>query len=452
MDTTQDAPKPAAQDAPKPAAQTAVNLPTVPDAIDNPVLPPEMGSFLDKLSDPQTPKKVAAEPEKVAAEPKKKEEAPKKVEDSEIADDDDEPVNPLLKNMLGEEEEDEPDVKAKDKKPDAKEDGEDGEELPELPEGDLKGKEAGDKVRHAFTTQRKQLTAKIEALEKKMAERTGTEAPPEVTEKLTKFEEENKSLKEQLEQQEKYVQLASLESSKVFRETIKAPIEDIKSDIVRISRDNGGAEGDVPATEIWMAIQKGDRAAINAILPHLAESDKIDLMSLEKDYRSIKSAEKSLRENSKIAQDEFDKARVAQQEEASKQSKAAYDAAFGNTLDRIKTKGGANLFKEVEGADDWNAAVQDANKKVESFKSIHPGQLSVEDVGTLLASHVVGPLLRHENSTLKAEVNRLRARMKQRVANTPGAGTGSGKAPAQEKAPGTATMPTPEEFINSRGR
>lgn len=440
MESTQEGQKP------------EVNLPLAPEQINNPVLPPDIGDFFAKME------RGSPNPQKPDTKPEQKPEAKvtqkqESVENDDIGDDDD-LSDPFLKNIIGEEEEpepkkaDKPEAKKVDKKADEKSDDD---KLPELPEGDLKGDDAAKAVREAFATQRKKLTAKIATLEKQVAERTGGEAPPEVTEKLTRYETENKQLKAQLEEQEKFVQLASLESSKVFRETVKAPIEGIKGDIVRISQDNGGPEAGVSATDIWVAIQKGDRVALNSILVNLSEADKIEVISLEKDYKTIRAAEQALRQNAKVAQEEFERSNQEKQAALTRQFKDVYDKSFEAALGNVRTAA-SHLFKEVDGADDWNAQVKQANERIAQFKEIHPGQLSTGDIATLLANHVAGGLLKFENDKLRAEVRRLSDRIRQRRANSPGAGAGSGGGGGKAQATsGPAKMPTPEEFIASRG-
>lgn len=423
---------------PTPAAPAAtINLPTevAPAQIANPVLPPELSQFLtNKVAGTPT---LAPTPAPVKPDPKAPA-APVAVAEEVDDADDDEGVDPLFRDLIGEP------TKPVEKKPEEKE----GDEV-KLPEGELKGKEAEAKVRKAFVDQRKQLTAQIETLKKQVAAKTGTEAPPEVVEKLTRYETENKTLKEQLEAQEKFVQIASLESSRVYKESIKEPIEGIKTDIIRIARENSDDDVTVSASEIYTAIQKNDRAAINTILTKLSESDKIELINLTKEFRTIKETEKSLRENAKVASDEFENAEAEKAKAGLEQRKTLYDQSLAESRKAVEAavKG---IFTEVEGADDWNAVVKDANVKFENLATIHPNQLSPKDVAVLIADHVAGQVLKFKNDKLEAEVIRLTNRLRQKRANTPGAGAGAGNTPLAPAAKRNSAPPTAAEYLASK--
>ena len=427
---------------PAPAAPV-INLPTeaAPAQIANPVLPPELAQFLtNKASGTPTPAPTPTPTPTPAPKPEPK--APvAPVEEVDDVDDEDDDVDPLFKSLLGE-----PEKKTEkvEKKTEEKSDDE-----VKLPEGELKGKEAEAKVRKAFVDQRKQLTAQIETLKKQVAEKTGTEAPPEVVEKLTRYEAENKALKAQLNEQEKFVQIASLESSRVYKESIKEPIEGIKTDIIRIARDNSDEDVAVSASEIYTAIQKNDRAALNTILTKLSEADKIELVNLTKEYRTIKETEKSLRENAKVASTEFEQAQEEKVKADLEQRKSIYDQALVESRKAVETavKG---IFSEVEGADDWNAVVKDANTKFENLATIHPSQLSPKDVAVLIADHVAGQVLKFKNDKLTAEVIRLSNRLRQKRTNTPGAGAGAGNTPLAPAVKKNSVIPSAADYIASK--
>jgi hypothetical protein len=412
-----------------------INLPTeVIAPIANPVLPPEMSQFLSNKTagNPSLPTPPAAPA------PKPEVRAPVVVESIENDEDGEDDVDPLFRSLLGE-----PEKKAE-KTPEVKPEGE-----VKLPEGELKGKEAEAKVRKAFVDQRKALTSQIETLKKQVAEKTGTEAPPEVTEKLNRYESENKALKAQLDEQEKFVQIASLESSRVYKESIKEPIEGIKADIIRIARENSDDDVTVSASEIYTAIQKGDKVAINTILTKLSESDKIELVNLQKEFRAVKMTEKSLRENAKAASDEFENAEAEKTKASLAERKSIYDQALVESRKSVElaVKG---IFSEVEGADDWNAVVKDANTKFENLSAIHPSQLSPKDVAVLIADHVAGQVLKFKNDKLEAEVIRLTNRLRQKRANTPGAGAGAGNTPTAPAVRRNAAPPSAAEYLASK--
>jgi hypothetical protein len=415
-------------------AAPAVNLPTdeASEPIHNPVLPPEMSQFLSNKTagTPSLPSTPAAPTPEVRL--------PVVVESIEGDEDGEDDVDPLFRSLLGEPE----------KKPEAKPNPE-GEGAVKLPEGELKGKEAEAKVRKAFVDQRKALTSQIETLKKQVAEKTGTEAPPEVAEKLTRYEAENKALKSQLDEQEKFVQIASLESSRVYKDSVKIPIEGIKADILRIARENSDDDVTISANEIYKAIQVGDRSTINTILTKLSEADKIELVNLTKEFRSIKDTEKSLRENAKVATAEFENAEAEKAKAGAEYSKAVYDQALVESRKSVElaVKG---IFSEVEGADDWNAVVKDANTKFENLSTIHPNQLSPKDVAVLIADHVAGQVLKFKNDKLTAEVIRLTNRLRQKRANTPGAGAGAGNTPLPPSVRKNSTPPTAAEYLASK--
>ena len=418
-------------------AAPVITLPTeaAPTQIANPVLPPELSQFLTN--------KVAGTPTAPNPTPKPTPEPKAPVAPvEEIDEDDDDGVDPLFKSLLGE-----PEKKAEkkiEKKADEKVEGE-----VTLPEGELRGKEAEAKVRKAFVDQRKQLTAQIETLKKQVSEKTGGEAPPEVTEKLSRYESENKALRAQLDDQEKFVQIASLESSRVYKESIKEPIEGIKTDIIRIARENSDEDVTVSASEIYTALQKNDRAALNTILTKLSESDKIELVNLTKEYRTIKETEKSLRENAKVASTEFENAQEEKTKADLEQRKSIYNQALVESRKAVEA-GVKGIFTEVEGADDWNEVVKDANTKFENLASIHPNQLSPKDVAVLIADHVAGQVLKFKNDKLTAEVIRLSNRLRQKRTNTPGAGAGAGNTPLSPAIKRNAAPPTAAEYLASK--
>jgi hypothetical protein len=425
------------------------------NSINNPVLPPELEVFTgmrdlrQKVSKPTKPAAKVEEPVKPVKPVEKVEEPVKPVEKVEEPvkpakgekvkpDPEDETTDPVLRALMGEEEPKKEDPKPEGKPAEVK-----------LPEGPIKGKEAEKAVRDAFVQQRKQFTDKITVLEAKLEAKGPVEPPKEIVEKLTHLEKENEAFKARLADQEKYVQIANVEMSEAYRSSVTQPREAIKADLIRIAKENGGTEAGVSASAIYTAIQRNDKAALTEAVSKLSEIDKVEVLGMAKDLRAVAVAEKALREHAEVASQEFSKAQTQQHEQQMGLLKKNYDETFA-TAKAVIQKEHPSLFKKVDGADDWNTAVDQSEAFLDRLSKLHPTQLRPSDLAALVNQTAVVPLQKLQVAKLTEEIKRLSTRLKGKYATQPAAG---GKAGKGESAPiqSEGKQPeTPEEFFAQR--
>lgn len=411
-----------------------------PTPLENPVLPPDIDAFMAKRREkPETPKEK----------PKAKVEAPKAEKPAEEPKESQEDVitDPLLRSLADVDPDDtsskkEDDVSKKSAEDDKSQKSVDADI--DLPEGPLKGKDAESRVREAFVKQKKTLTAKIKDLEAKLASKGAAEVPEDIKSTISRYEQETVALKKQLEDQEKYVQIANVEMSEVYRQQVKAPKEALKGDILRIARENGGEDAGVSANDIYKAIQLGDRQELNQVLSKLDEASRAEVVLLAKDFRTIQTADKALRENAKVAFEELTRVEQAKQSEMTIKVKEAYEAMVEKNIKAVEaSKEFSPLFQKVDGEDDWNEAVDEANAFGDRLRSIHPSKLSVGDLAALVSETRLAHVLKVRNRRLTAEVARLARRLKGKNAATPTMGGSQSPAPRSN----SDSPPSPEEYF-----
>lgn len=403
---------------------------------------PELGDWKSKLS------QVKVAPEQKTEAPRKEapkevlKEAPKVEPTEELEIELEEIEDPTLQEpkevKKGEPKKEEPKKAAV-----TESDEEEGDE--KLPEGSLQGKERD--VREAFRKLRTSLKAKIKDLESKS--KTGTVADPELQGKLEAALRERDELSAKVQDQEQYVQIATVEQSDHFRQQVTQPKNQMKQDIIRISKDNGGVEGGVSASEIWNAIITEDRAKLNSILPLITEADKVELVSLSRDYKGIHTVEKEMRENAKETLSAMEANQTKQQREIATVSKKIYQETVTAGVDKIK-KDNPNLFKKYEGADDWNTEVDRAETWVEHMTSADPLNTRwLDHFGDLVSKSAAFDLATNRIKRLETELGKVRSKLAQKRASTPGAGSG-GSVPTAPATGGARTIPTMENFFNRK--
>ena len=427
---------------------------TDPNPIENPVIMPDMATFLTRKREAKpTEAKVEPDPKaKVEPDPKAKVEPDPKEPKQASIDPEDGILDPLLQ---GEEEGPAVELDPKAAKVTPKEDPK-GAKVDEaeinLPDGELTGKDAEKAVRKAFVYTRKKYQSKIAELEAQLKSKTDAVVPEEVTKKLTKLETENAEYQKRLEMQEKFVQIANIEMSETFQKQVKGPRESIKSDIIRISKENGGPEAGVSANEIYRAIQLGDRAKLGEIAGRVSELDRVELLGLAKEMKAITTVEKTLRDNAKVAGEEFEAAANANMQKQAAAVKQIYDKSLLDNFQLIQDKN-PKLFDKVEGQDNWNNEVDESLALVSRMSKLHPQQVRPNDLAALISLSAATPLLKMKLERALSEVKRLSTRLKGKYATQPAVGGKGGKPAEVQVVDDNDTPPaSPEEYFARRAK
>lgn len=317
-----------------------------------------------------------------------------------------------------------------------------------LPEGNLGEKERD--VRAAFTKLRTSLKTKIRDLETQLkAKGEGAGPTEEFKSRLSSVEKERDELRTRVQEQEKFVQVASVEQSEEFRQRVTTPKNQMKQDILRIAKDNGGTQNGVSATDIWGAIVHGDKKELNRIVPLLTETDRVELVSLARDYKGISTVEEAMRDNAGETLKAFEEQKVQQQQHVAVQSKKLFRDAVVSDVASIK-ESNPNLFKKYEGADEWNAEVDRVETWLEQMQNADPLKTRwLDHFGGFISKAAAFELANNRVRRLESELAKLRVKLVSKRAATPSAGTGSTVAPKVRGA-GPQDVPDIGNFLNRR--
>lgn len=260
--------------------------------------------------------------------------------------------------------------------------------------------------------------AKREELEAKLAEFESNKPAfdPSEVEKLKKV----------VEEQERELSLARVEATKEFKEAVVQPMQQIRDTAGQLAK-----KYELNLNEVMAALSEKDPSSrsdkISDITAGMNDADKWTLYEAQRRYAKVEGVREKVAANAKLA---LEKVEQHRQEQAQAQIEE-YKKSYSQNLSKVwsEAQEAIPLLKPVEGDDDWNNQLQQAQQFAQQVDLL---QLPSEAQARIAIRSAVAPLIYGQFVALFNQYQEMEKALEKYQSATPKAGGGN-SAPATEQ-------------------
>ena len=255
----------------------------------------------------------------------------------------------------------------------------------------------------------------------------------ELEAKLAEFEKskpaidpsEIENLKAVVEEQERELALARVEATREFKEAVVQPMQQIRDLAGQLAK-----KYELNENEVMAALSEKDPSSrsdkISDLTAGMNDADKWTLYEAQRRYVKVENVREKVAANAKLALEKVEQHRQEQLKVASEQSAKEY----GQMLSKVwsDAQQAIPLLKPVEGDDDWNKQLEQAQQ----FAQIDISGLNSDARARVAIRSAVAPLIYGQFVALFNQYQEMEKALEKYQSATPKAGGGN-SAPATEQ-------------------
>ena len=295
-------------------------------------------------------------------------------------------------------------------------------EAPDEPAEEKELGNASESAKNAFASMRKDLKAERErasALEAKIAEleKSRAETDPEEVTHLRQLNEEY----------ERELQVARVEATQEFKEAVIAPLSKIRESVGAIA-----TKYELSEAEIMNAFTEADANTRTDKLSDLAagmnDRDKFSLYDLETRFAKVQGTRDRVVANAKLALEKIEQHRQEQSKVEQEESGKRYFSTIAKAWE--EAQGAVPLLKPIEGDDEWNGQL---NQAQEFVRSLNFSELNDEGKARLAIRSAIAPIVYGQFVLAMNELKEAKKSLEKYQKATPKAGGGNAAAQQDNK-------------------
>ena len=272
-------------------------------------------------------------------------------------------------------------------------------------------KNATKKAQDTWAEQRRALKEekrRADELAAKVAELEANKADPAEVDRLRKINEEY----------DRELQVARVEATQEYKEAVLAPLSKVQESVTSLA-----TKYELSQKDLFEALADPESDRITDLAAGMNDRDRFRLYEMADQFAKVRVIRDRVVSNAKLALEKINAAREEQAKQQMEEGSKAYLQALDSIGKTIAEK--SPIFKRVEGNDEWNRQLDEAETFAKSLQFQNPDPAVRAGVAWRAA---LSPMLLNQVTKLYAELKEAQSQLSKYTSAKPKAGGGASPA------------------------